>query len=259
LNGLAQIQERLQPYKAALVNHPVYGEVDRLEALRAFMSHHVFAVWDFMSLLKALQRRLTCVDVPWLPAHNSANARLINEIVLAEESDADGRGGFASHFELYLRAMERCGANTTPIDRLLAELRRGRPLAEALQHPDIPAAAGRFVRQTFDIIERGDVCALAAAFTFGREDLLPAVFQRIVDELNAQAGGNLDDFHYYLQRHIGLDAGEHGPMASRLVQSLCGADESRWRLAEQTAISCLQARQTFWDEIHLAIRALGPV
>jgi len=245
---------RLTPLKAALLNHPIYQEIDRLHSLRLFMEHHVFAVRDFMSLLKALQRRLCCVEVPWLPVVDPLGSRLVNEIVLAEESDDDGRGGFASHFELYHRAMTRCGANIVPIDGFLGELRRGKSVSAALQSPGVPECARRFVQQTFGIIERGNICAIASAFTFGREDLLPAVFQRIVDELNVEAGGGLGDFKYYLQRHIGLDGEEHGPMANRLLLSLCGSDESRWQVAEQAAVDCLEARRELWDGICDVIR-----
>jgi Protein of unknown function (DUF3050) len=83
-------------------------------------------------LLKALQRRLCCVEVPWLPAVDPLGSRLINEVVLAEESDDDGRGGFASHFELYQQAMRRCGASTAGMDNFLGELRRGKPISAAL-------------------------------------------------------------------------------------------------------------------------------
>jgi hypothetical protein len=253
-NRLQQIQERLTPLKAALLNHPIYQEIDRLDSLRLFMDHHIFAVWDFMSLLKALQLHLCCVEIPWLPASDPANCRLVNEIVLAEESDEDGRGGFASHFDLYHRAMVRCGANTAPIDGFLDGLRQGKPISAALESPEIPECARQFVRRTFDIIEGGDISVIASAFTFGREDLLPAVFQRIVDELNVEAGGGLEDFRYYLNRHIGLDGEEHGPMANRLLHSICGSDESRWQLAEQTAVNCLEARRALWDGICDVIR-----
>jgi hypothetical protein len=226
VNQLQHIQERLTPLKAALLNHPIYQEIDHLDSLRLFMECHAFAVWDFMSLLKALQRRLCCVEVPWLPAVDPLGSRLVNQIVLAEESDDDGRGGIASHFELYHRAMTCCGANTALIDRFLGDLRRGKPVADALQSSRIPTFARQFVRQTFDIIEGGNLCSIASAFTFGREDLLPAVFQCIVDKLNVEAGGGLEDFKYYLNRHIGLDGDEHGPMANQLLLSLCGSDES---------------------------------
>jgi hypothetical protein len=77
---------------------------------------------------------------------------------------------------------------------------------------------------------------------------------RFVDELNVKVDGGLDDFKYYLDRHIGLDGEEHGPMATRLLESLCGSDQSKWRIAEQTAMDCLKARLSFWDGIHEAIR-----
>lgn len=250
---IARIEERLAPWRAALLSHRIYCEMDRIEVLRLFMEHHVFAVWDFMSLLKTLQRRLCNVEVPWVVPADSQACRLINEIVLAEESDDDGRGGFASHFELYRRSMKQCGANTAGIDGLLRDLRLGVPVRQALASPAVPDAARRFVEHTFTIIETGSLCAVASAFTFGREDLLPDVFQRIVDELNTQAGGQLDDFQYYLERHIGLDGDEHGPMATRLIQSLCGSDESQWELVEETAVKCLIARQQLWDDIYEAI------
>jgi hypothetical protein len=159
VNRLQQIQQRLTPLKAALLNHPIYQEIDRVDSLRLFMEHHVFAVWDFMSLLKALQRRLCCIEIPWLPATDPLSSRLINEIVLAEESDEDGRGGFASHFQMYHQAMIRCGANTAAIDGLLGELREGKPVAVALESPGIPESARRFVRRTFQVIDGGNICA----------------------------------------------------------------------------------------------------
>lgn len=253
MNQFHKIEQRLAPLKDALLNHRIYGEIDRIDALRLFMEHHVFAVWDFMSLLKVLQRRLCCVEVPWLPSGDQQGSRFINEIVLAEESDKDGRGGFASHFELYHRSMKQCGANTAPIDGFMDDLRRGVPVLTALASPAVPEAARHFVEQTFKIIETGNLCAVASAFTFGREDLLPDVFQRIVDELNTLAGGQLDDFKYYLDRHIGLDGDEHGPMATRLLQSLCGADDALWEKAEQAAVDCLLARQALWNGIYDAI------
>ena len=249
-----RIEERLNPLREDLLNHPIYVEIDRIDALRLFMEYHVFAVWDFMSLLKVLQRRLCCVEVPWVPPADPQTCRFINQIVLAEESDDDGRGGFASHFELYRHSMGQCGASTTGIDGFLGDLRRGVPVQEALASPTVPAAARSFVQQTFMIIDSGDLCAIASAFTYGREDLLPDVFQRIVDKLNVEAGGQLEDFHYYLQRHIGLDGDEHGPMATRLLQSLCGADDELWDKAEQAAVDCFLARQELWNGIYEAVR-----
>jgi hypothetical protein len=251
---LEKLRQRLVPLKHALLDHPVYREIDCVESLHVFMEHHVFAVWDFMSLLKALQRTLTCVEVPWVPVASALGGRFINEIVVAEESDVDGDEGFVSHFDLYRRAMAQSGASTASIDGFVNHLREGKSVVAALEATQIDAAARQFVLKTFRTIEQGQVHAIASAFTFGREDLLPALFQRIVDELNVEASGGLEIFRYYLQRHIGLDGEEHGPMAGRLMQSLCGSDEHRWQVAEHAALTALEARRELWDGIYQIIR-----
>jgi hypothetical protein len=251
---LENLKERLAPLRAALLEHPIYREIDCLRSLHIFLENHVFAVWDFMSLLKELQRRLCCVDVPWLPCADSLGCRFINVIVAAEESDNDGQGGFISHFELYRRAMTQCGASTAAIDGFLEELHRGKPVQAALESETVADCVRSFVGRTFKFIEEGNLCAIASAFTFGREDLLPAVFQRIVDELNVETGGGLDAFKYYLNRHIGLDGDEHGPMAGKLMRSLCGSDDSLWQVAEQAAVRSLEARRALWDGIYALMR-----
>jgi len=247
------IRAAIAPLRAALLDHPVYADIRSPAALRTFMEFHVFAVWDFMSLLKDLQRRLCCIAVPWLPPADRESARLINEIVLGEESDADGRGGHASHFDLYHRAMVDFGASSIKIDRLLAELARGVDVEQGLGRAGADDGIRRFVGYTFSVIDSGDPCRVASAFTFGREDLLPAVFQRIVDELHEQSGGGLARFQYYLQRHIDLDGGEHGPMATRLVETICGDDPTKWQAARDAAVGSLEARRVLWDAIHAAV------
>ncbi len=212
------------------------------------MEHHVYAVWDFMSLLKSLQNQFASTTVPWHPSLDASACRMINEIVLAEESDEDGRGGFASHFELYCRSMETCGANINRIEKFLLNLKH-MTLNEALNSSDIPQPAVSFMRSTFEIIESDDPIAIASAFTFGREDLLPNVFQRIVDGINEKTDGSLEEFKYYLERHIGLDGDEHGPMANLLIEQLCQDDEQKWRVVEQAAIKTLVARRQLWDAI----------
>ncbi len=218
------------------------------------MEHHVFAVWDFMSLLKSLQQRLCCNSVPWIPSGQTVASRFVNEIVLGEESDEDGEGGHASHFDLYRRAMLRCGADASQIDRLLEALRSGYSIQTGLRDAEIPDAIRLFVLHTFTVIDGGDLCRIAATFTFGREDLLPGVFQRIVDEIGESFGDGLNDFKYYLLRHIDLDGDEHGPMAARLMAVVCGEDDDRWRRAEEAAVEALEARIAFWNAIHEQVR-----
>lgn len=246
---IERIRARLASQRQDLLGHPVYLRIDGIDSLRLFMEHHVFAVWDFMSLLKALQRRLCCVDVPWAPPTKPATCRLINEIVLAEESDQDRHGGYASHFDLYHKAMKEFGASTDRIDRFVEDVRQGQDVITALERADVPRSIRRFVGHTFETIHQDDLGAIASAFAFGREDLLPDVFRRIVNELDEAVGGDLEDFRYYLDRHIDLDGGEHGPMAERLVEDLCGEDPVRWQTAENAAVRSLQARKLLWDGI----------
>ncbi len=219
------------------------------------MEHHVFAVWDFMSLLKVMQQRLTCVSVPWVPGRSASEGRFVNEIVLGEETDEDGHGGYASHFDLYRRAMTDFGADAATIDRFLDAVRDGHSVQRGKQSVAAPHAVQQFVNHTFAEIERGDICRIASAFTFGREHLLPDVFQKIVNELNEHADGRLEGFKYYLLRHVELDGDHHGPMAARLMSSLCGTDASKWRAAEEAAVAALQARLVLWDGIRVAIQA----
>ena len=254
-----RIRTRIFPLREALLEHPLYARIDGLPALRVFLEHHVFAVWDFMSLLKALQARVCCVGVPWTPPAHPSSCRLINAIVLGEESDEDGRGGFASHFDLYRRAMIGCGASTVAIDLLVASVRRGSPIAEALEISGTPEPARRFVEATFAVIDRGEAGALASAFAFGREDLLPVVFRKIVAEIDAGAGGALGEFRYYLDRHIELDGDDHGPMALALVEDLCGDSPESWGAAEAAAVGALESRLALWDAVAAKLGGRRPI
>jgi hypothetical protein len=243
------LQKAVEPTRQLLLNNSLYYRLRTLSDLRRFMEHHVYAVWDFMSLLKALQRELTCVQVPWVPTANPATRRLINEIVLEEESDADLAGQPTSHFELYVRAMEECGADTAPIRRLVAAVAAGRTIRQALHEAQAPESVRHFVETTFDVINSGKPHAVAAAFTFGREDLIPDLFRQLVQELQARFPGQLDTFTYYLNRHIELDEEVHAPLAQQMVRELCGESPERWQEAQQVTIQCLEARMALWDGI----------
>jgi hypothetical protein len=251
VSGIEQIQEKLRPLYARLGSHALYGAIESIEDLRVFMEAHVFAVWDFMSLLKALQQGLTCVSVPWTPSAFPESRRLVNEIVLGEESDVfEGRA--LSHFELYCLAMERCGASTAEMHRMLSALEHGRGVNSALVPYDGPATA--FVQDTFQVLEQDKLHATAAAFTFGREDLIPEMFAGFVRSLDRQLGGQLGTFLWYLERHIELDGEEHGPMALRMVAELCGNDAGKWNEAEGAAIFAVESRLRLWDGILARVR-----
>jgi hypothetical protein len=250
LTHLDRVVANLQPVKRQLMAHPLYASLTSASALRVFMEHHVFAVWDFMSLVKALQRRLTCLDVPWTPHGDPASRRFINEIVLGEESDEDGRGGFTSHFELYLLAMRQAGASTARIDAFLDLLHRGATVDSALDHSDAPVAARAFVRSTFRVISSGSLPAVAAAFTLGREDVIPEMFRSLVLGCEREQPGQFGRLREYLDRHVDVDEHRHGPMARRLLAGVCGQHAERWSEAEGAARRALEARVTLWDGVH---------
>jgi hypothetical protein len=221
--------------------------METVNDLRTFMESHVFAVWDFMSLLKSLQASLTCVSTPWVPGAYPEAGRMINEIVLGEESDVY-QGRTLSHFELYLEAMRQAGANTSPITSFLEHLRGGHKLSEALARSGAPVEAQAFVRSTFSFIGQNKPHVTAAAFTFGREDLIPGMFRQIVHDLRTGFEG-LGVFEYYLDRHIEVDGDSHGPLARKMLADLCGGNERKKMEAENAAEAALEARAQLWDAI----------
>ena len=241
--SLAQLIEVTSGPRQGLVQHPVYARLSELSALRTFMSAHVFAVWDFMSLLKTLQQRLTCVTVPWLPVADPVCARWVNDIVLGEETDEVRPGEYLSHFELYLEAMREVGAETGPVLRLVESLRAHHPLETALGAA--PVAARAFVEHTLRQTALG-THEVAAAFLFGREQLLPRVFEHM---LEAVRGAPCPSLRLYLERHILLDGGEHGAHAELLLCRLCGSDARKWHEAERAALGALEARRALWDGV----------
>ena len=245
-----RLEEQISQARQAVVKHPIYAALTSEHAIRTFMEHHVFAVWDFMSLLKSLQRNLTCVEVPWVPTGPTGSRHLINDIVLVEESD-ELRGGFISHFELYLDGMTEAGADTSVIDAFIGLLRAGRPVLPALDEVRVPPPAAEFVRLTWGFIESAPVHAQAAAFAFGREDLIPDMFEQVVN-VNERLG-SLGTFVDYLSRHIQVDAEEHTPMAMQMLADLCGEDPAKWAECAETVNLALAARARLWDGILAAI------
>ena len=244
--AIEQLKQAIEPARREVIGHPLYRRLATLDTVTAFMEHHVFAVWDFMSLLKTLQRRLTCVQVPWVPSGPTGSRRLINDIVLVEESDESGNG-FISHFELYLDGMRQAAADTTRIDAFIDLLRAGQPVLSSLEKAGVPRAAAEFVATTWEFIENAPVHCQAAAFAFGREDLIPDMFDQVA-ALNAESGV-LSTFVDYLRRHIQVDSEEHTPMAMQMLADLCGEDGTKWAQCEETINLALAARMRLWDGI----------
>ncbi len=159
-----------------LADHPLAGAIRDQPALRLFMEHHVFAVWDFLLLARALQRQLA-VEVErsggGSPALRAAQ-RLLAGIVAEEERDqapANPLGASQlSHLQIYRLAMAEVGANPGPIEALIERFAAEEPsnldetaLLSSLAGLPIPAPSRQFL-----------------AFTHGRELLVPQLFQNLL-------------------------------------------------------------------------------
>lgn len=233
------------PLREQLAAHPLYPQIRTIDHVRLFMESHVFAVWDFMSLLKALQRALTCVELPWVPTPFPVSRRFVNEIVLGEESD-EYQGRPISHFEIYLEAMEQVKADTRAIRHVVSCAPQG---INRLSFEGVPAAAKEFVETTFRVIQEGSSAAQAAAFAFGREDAIPDMFRSLVRQLNQEMSGEFDQMVWYLERHIEVDGDDHGPLSLKMVADLCSDDPALWEEASQSAEEALRARLRLWDSV----------
>ena len=241
------LEERLRPWAESLRSHAVYSKVNDDRSVQRFMEWHVFCVWDFMSLLSALRQRLTGSSVPWRPTRDAAARRLINEIALDEESDETPLGPL-SHFELYVRAMSAAGADTGPIDRLCARATT-QGWRAALRDAEAPRGVAGFVATTLEIATTGSLAEVAAAFTFGREAVIPAMFEALVSRLAADTPSEWSLMRFYLERHIEVDRGAHGAAARSLVERACAEDPASWERGAAAAEASLRARIALWDAV----------
>ncbi len=248
--NIKTINKSIQLQKEALLQHSLYEKVKNIEDLQRFLESHVYAVWDFMSLLKALQSKLTCTTTPWFPTKNLETRYLINEIVLAEETDLTLDGRRQSHYEMYLEAMEACGANTTEIKDFLVEVDSLHNIFVAIKKSNLHPKIKDFLDFTFRVIDEGKTHEIAAAFTFGREDLIPSMFTEILRNFQTNfPQTDLSKLIYYFERHIELDTDEHGPMAMKMITELCGTDTKKWEEVREISALALEKRIGLWDAI----------
>ena len=254
---MAQLNlEHIRPLQDELNQHPIYESLRDIEDLRVFMSHHIFSVWDFMSLTKYLQGKVSPVQIPWMPNEDATLRYFINQLVLEEESDALTVGDqtrYASHFESYLDAMREIDADTDKPLRFL-DLVREKGVDEALYSDLVPMPARYFSETTFCLIRENKPHLAAAGLALGRERLIPEMFRRFIDSMGI-GKDQAPAFHRYLERHIELDAGFHGPLSLRLLDHLCGGDAKKIEEAETAAEEAICARIRFWDGVLDAIKA----
>lgn len=249
--NIDSIQNKIKDHRNKLLEHKLYSNIESIKDLQVFTENHIYAVWDFMSLLKALQIRLTCTKTPWLPNNNSQTAYLINEIVLAEETDINQVGVRKSHYELYLDAMIDIGAKTEKPVEIINEIANSENIFNAIENINIHPNIKNFLNFTFSVIDEGKPHKIAAIFTFGRENLIPNMFNEILREFEKNVSeGDISKLIYYFERHIELDEDEHGPMALEMVSMLAENDPVKWKEIEDISIEALEKRILLWDAIN---------
>lgn len=245
------LEQSIQLERQALLSHPLFASILTLDDVRLLMETHVYAVWDFMTLLKRIQRELTCVELPWTPPRHRDAARLINEIVVGEESDEMPDGGFASHLTLYLNAMDEIDADASVFRSFLEWVVRGMPPSLALELVPVPDAARVFVAGTLKTAQDGSLEEVLAHFLFAREDVIPAMFSRLLKSW-AVPESSAPMFCHYLKRHIELDNEKHTPAARRLIAEVIGTCEQEELLA-RSARAAIRARIALWDGVQVQL------
>ena len=244
MKTVESFETSLLPYRNKLLKHPLYNKLKTEESIKVFMSYNSFAGWDFMSLVKSLQLKLTSTQIPWTPVGNPSTRRLINEIVWGEESDVDKNNNPFSHYELYVQSMDKIGADSSKIKTLVSLIEKGTHWREALIEVQAPKEIFDFVDFSLTVATEAPVHIVAGVFTFGRE---------IVRGLSKNNDEKFDDLLYYLERHIELDGDEHGPMALQMIQELCENDSQKIGEAVAYSQKALEHRLKLWDFISTKI------
>ena len=243
--------DSLTPLKEKLANHRIFERINSIQELKVFMEHHIFAVWDFMSLLKKLQKDLVPCGSPWVPNPNGNLVRFINEIVMEEESDqAYGNGAeisYTSHYQIYLDAMTEVGASTETISRFV-EMVKSEGINSAMQKINLPDPSRLFMSHTFKLINEGKSHEIAASFAIGRESIVPLMFKRILDQSKLE-DDQVPVFRYYLVRHAELDGDHHGPMAHKLLENMSAGDPKIQQEIIDQATKSIEQRIFFWDGV----------
>ena len=250
---IEQIDSALFTLRNKLKYHAVYSKMNLEEKVKIFMNTHIYCVWDFMNLVKRLQIHFTSVEVPWRPTTSIQTRmlrRLANEIVLEEETD-ELDGQFISHFSYYVESIRQVqdGVISNNLTRFINDISSDSvSYQEILNLEYLPKAIRNFLQITSNAAVHENIIVTAAAFTFGREVMLPEIFTSILEESGIANQPRLSKFVNYLDRHIELDGDYHGFLSKKMVLKLV-SNQEEWDLVIKTAKIALEARVALWDDI----------
>lgn len=224
------IDSEIKSLIKGVVDHPVYSRIITPDALKIYMQRHVYFVLDFMFLVKSIQNEYTNTSPIWFPrmmkSDNAMIGHYINEIVTTEETDV--KFGGKSHLEYYIEAMKEAKADTSDIESVLCNLKKGTPDRIL----DIQNVYARDIfRQVCRLGDSGKVYAALGVFAVARENIIPEMFTNIVKTIDSEFPGNFTKLRTYLDRHIELDSEEHGPMSSLMLKAIPSEWEESARIA----------------------------
>jgi radical SAM protein with 4Fe4S-binding SPASM domain len=227
----------LQQAREAVVSHGVYAAASSPAVLRAFMESHVFAVWDFLALLRRLRGEIS----------QPASSGYLEEVLRAEESDLWEDGRSASHLDRYLEAMEEVGADTALFRAFQSRLAAGDAPDVALEAVGAPWPVRHFVSDTLSWASNGDLAEVAAVYLYSREDVLPEIYQRLLTVCEGQ--GEASRLVEYLERHLARYGEDTASQAKHIMDQITGQDPKVWDRAALAAERALLARKALWDGI----------
>lgn len=229
------------------LSNPMYLALQNMDGIKLFMQSHVFAVWDFMSLVTALQGHFTSIKVPWNPNSHTLAARFVNEIKLGEESDIIEEM-VISHFEYYLEAMKDLGIEVDTVNNFVNDASLfGFEPAVKIHEDRLPAGVKEFMKTTFSFIQSSPH-ELISSFVFGRETLIPDMFTAALKSMESQ-DESISKLRIYMDRHIEVDGNVHGVLGIGLLKLVCGDDQTKWKESVAAGNRALNARKLFYESI----------
>lgn len=237
--GLPEIARRA-------VEHPIFPRLKSLEAVKVFMEHHIWCVWDFMYLAKSVHSSLSGRGA-WSPSPCPETLADFNDILATEETDIGPTGKLGSHFEFFVEAMEQAGADTIPVRAFQRQVELGEAPLLAMRKSKAPTSAIQFVSATMNDAS-GPTHIRAASFCLAREDLVPRLLRR----LRRYVPWNhprLEMLKWYVDRHIELDTVHHGPTGRRILAAVIAGDSNRRAEASAAAELAIAARVKYLDAI----------